>query len=144
MKTCIVCMLKRNVRIFHHVPWSANAGPDAWLRVGFPPQNEAAHFQVSDEASWGAWFLRSADRLYSLPQLADDAAPNPNIRALLLRAGPGSTLAYLSEKTKPDWVVPPIRFLPPDKYLKYRTQNANIRLMPSWPRKAPDRWAQHF
>ena len=32
--------------------------------------------------------------------------PNPNIHALLLRAGPGSTLDYLSEKTKRDWVVP--------------------------------------
>ena len=57
--------------------------------------------------------------------------PNANIHTLLLCAGPGSTLAYLSEKTKRDWVVPPIRFLRPDKYLKYRTQNANIHLMPS-------------
>jgi len=57
--------------------------------------------------------------------------PDPNIHAFLLRAGPGSTLAYLSEKTKRDWAVPPIRFSPPDKYPKYRTQNANIRLMPS-------------
>lgn len=72
-----------------------------------------------------------------------DAGPNPNIHALLPRAGPGSTLDYLSEKTKRDWVVPPIRFLRSHKYPRY--QNAE-RKYPAWcagDLDGPLRCAQH-
>jgi len=51
MKSWIVCMLKRNVRIFHHVPLICQCWGRCMAETGFPPQNEAAYFQVSDEAS---------------------------------------------------------------------------------------------
>ena len=51
MKSCIVCMLKRNVRIFHHVPLICQCWGRCMAEAGFPPQNEAAYFQVFDEMS---------------------------------------------------------------------------------------------
>jgi len=83
---------------------------------------------------------RDGPLVRDLPQ---ERRTNLNIHALLLRADPGSTLAYLSEKTKRDWVVPPIRFLRPDKYLKY--QNAERKYSPGAQvtSEGPLRCAQH-
>jgi hypothetical protein len=51
-----------------------------------------------------------------------------------LRAEPGSTLDYLSEKTKRDWVVLLIRFLHPHKYPKCQKRRQQNEV-----RRSPDR-----
>jgi hypothetical protein len=68
-------------------------------------------------------------RLYFLALVPEGPtkAKQQKARALAVYR-PGSTLDYLSEKTKPDWVVPPIRFHQHHKYLK--CQNAERKYPP--------------